>query len=357
MDEQPLAGLTLHPVTHPTGPVPTQRKHRTTNDMSANPVILLCPGQGAQRVGMGRAWFDHSPAAAQTFGAADAILGDRLGVRLSDLCFDGPAGVLNRTDGAQPAIYTVSVACYQALVAEAEAAGRELDIFATAGLSLGEYTALHLAGAISFADGLELVTLRGRAMQDAAEAVDSSMVALIGADEAQANEVCEAASGDDILVPANFNAPGQIVLSGHTGACERAAAQAEKMGLRATKLEVAGAFHSPLMTPAADRLREALARTEIRAPRVPVCSNVTGAGHGPGDERGEDSGATVEEMIRTRLVEQLTRPVRWAENCLWLAGQAGETAWHEMAPGKTLMGLMRRIDRNVKVVQHDEPNG
>jgi len=319
--------------------------------MTTSKVILLCPGQGAQRVGMGKAWFEHAPAAAQTFGAADEILGDRLGIRLSELCFSGSADRLNRTDAAQPAIYTTSVACYQAMIAEAQAAGNEIDISATAGLSLGEYTALHLAGAISFADGLELVTLRGRAMQEAAEAVDSSMVALIGADEAQAVEVCEAAASDDILVPANFNAPGQIVLSGHSAACDRAQVEAEKLGLRATRLEVAGAFHSPLMAPAADRLREALDKVEIRAPKPLVCSNVTGAGHGQGD----DSGATVEETIRTRLVEQLTHPVRWADNCRWLAENAGEAAWHEMAPGKTLMGLMRRIDRTIKVVKHDEP--
>jgi len=320
--------------------------------MSTNPVILLCPGQGAQRVEMGKAWFEHSPAAAQTFGAADEILGDRLGVRLSALCFEGPASRLNQTDAAQPAIYTVSVACYQALVAEGEAAGNEMDISATAGLSLGEYTALHLAGAISFADGLELVTLRGRAMQDAADAVDSSMVALIGADEEQADAVCEAAAGDDILVPANYNAPGQIVLSGHSGACDRAQIEAEKLGLRASRLEVAGAFHSPLMAPAAERLREALDRIEIRAPRATVCSNVSGAVH----QQDEDSGATVEETIRRRLVEQLTHPVRWADNCRWLVEHAGEAQWHEMAPGKTLMGLMRRIDRSVKVVKHDEPS-
>ncbi len=320
--------------------------------MSTNQVILLCPGQGAQRVGMGKAWFDHAPAAAQTFGAADEILGDRLGVRLSELCFNGPADLLNRTDAAQPAIYTTSVACYQALIAEAESAGKEISVVATAGLSLGEYTALHLAGAISFTDGLELVTLRGKAMQEAAEAADSSMVALIGADEAQANEVCEAAAQGEVLVPANFNAPGQIVVSGHSSACDRAEEKAKEMGLRASRLEVAGAFHSPLMAPAAERLREALDKVEIRAPKMTVCSNVSGAGHA----QEADSGATVEDQIRTRLVEQLTHPVRWADNCAWLAGQAEGADWHEMAPGKTLMGLMRRIDRSVKVVQHDEPN-
>src|SRR5690606_11864542 len=134
--------------------------------------IILCPGQGAQRVGMGRAWFDAAPIAAQTFGAADAILGDSLGAPLSEICFSGPADRIDRTDVAQPALYTCAIASYQAWIGDNEA-----PLAATAGLSLGEYTALHLAGAISFEDGLRLVALRGRTMQDAAEAVDSSMVA------------------------------------------------------------------------------------------------------------------------------------------------------------------------------------
>jgi len=289
---------------------------------------------------MGKGWMDHSPAAAQTFGAAEGILGDRLGAPLTTLCFEGPADALNRTDVAQPAIYTVSVACYQALFGDVDAA----ELGAVAGLSLGEYTALHLAGAISFADGLELVTLRGKAMQEAADASDGSMVALIGADEGQAEGVVGKAAEGDVLVAANFNAPGQIVLSGSSSACDRAVVVAGEMGLRASKLAVAGAFHSALMGPAAERLGEALGRVEISAPACPVLSNVTGEPHDPDPD-----------SIRARLVEQLTEPVRWSQGCAWLVGHV-EGEYHELAPGKVLSGLMRRIHRDTKVVNHDTPS-
>jgi [acyl-carrier-protein] S-malonyltransferase len=305
--------------------------------------VVLCPGQGAQSVGMGKAWHDASAVAAGVFQAADRVVGSRLGggTSLSSLCFGGPAEVLNRTDVAQPAIFTASVACFRAL----EAAGG-MPMVATAGLSLGEYTALHLAGAIGFEEALELVVLRGRAMQDAAEASRGSMVALIGGDEAQAQRVCELASQGEVLVCANFNAPGQIVLSGHVGACDRAVGAAEGLGLKATKLSVAGAFHSALMQPAAERLGAALAKTRIEVPKVVVVSNVTAVPHEP------DAAS-----IRKRLVEQLTMPVRWAPSCLWLVGAypALTTGYHELAPNKVLSGLMRRIDRAVKVVNHDEP--
>jgi [acyl-carrier-protein] S-malonyltransferase len=308
--------------------------------------VILCPGQGAQSVGMGKAWFDRSPAAAQTFGAAEEILGDRLGERLSTLCFRGPEDALNRTDVAQPAIYAVGVACYQAMFGDVDASG----LAAVAGLSLGEYTALHLAGAISFADGLELVTLRGKAMQAAAEASDGGMVALIGADEAQAEHVVSKAREGDVLVAANFNAPGQIVLSGSTPACDRALGVVEELGLRASRLSVAGAFHSALMAPAADQLAAALARVEIDPPACPVVSNVTGVPHGTGP----DEGRPIADAIRTRLVEQLTAPVRWSQSCAWLVENIpGE--YHEIAPGKVLSGLMRRINRQTKVESHDTP--
>ena len=181
-------------------------------------MILLCPGQGAQAVGMGKAWADASPEAADILRQADEILGDRLGAPLSTLCFDGPADRLNATDASQPAIYACSVASYAGL----RAAGALPDeLVGTAGLSLGEYTALHLAGVFDFATGLRLVADRGRLMQDAAEASNGGMLALIGADEDQAQALCEQAAGSDVLVPANFNAPGQIVLSGHAEACDQ----------------------------------------------------------------------------------------------------------------------------------------
>ncbi len=315
----------------------------------AAPIIILCPGQGAQTVGMGKAWRDASPEAASVFDEADAILGDRLGAPLSQLCFSGPAERLNQTDVGQPALFVTAVACWKGLQAAWGNGAGDAPIVAAAGLSLGEYTALHLAGAFSFRDGLELVTLRGRAMQDAATAEPSSMLALIGADEAQAGAVCDAARGPDVLVCANFNAPGQVVLSGHKAACERAAQTAADRGLRAAPLPVAGAFHSPLMAPAAQRLGEALDRVEIRPPRCPVVSNVSARPHGPAN------GRTIEGQIRHLLVEQLTSPVRWADGCRWLlSGVTGE--FHEMAPGATLAGLMRRIDRPTKVVTHDQPS-
>ncbi|CAN5780078.1 ACP S-malonyltransferase [soil metagenome] len=317
--------------------------------------VLLFPGQGAQSIGMGRAWHAASGAGRDVFTEADAVFADatraisELNSRtLSQLCFEGPGELLNRTDVSQPAIYTASIASLRALTA----AGSLENPVAAAGLSLGEYTALCAAGAFSFADGLRLVCLRGRAMQDAAEASSGGMVALIGADEGQAQEVCRetllTGDGREVLVCANFNAPGQIVISGSKSACERAAAAdgpAARLGLRATVLQVAGAFHSPLMQPAADRLKAALAGTAINANLAcTVVANVTAEPHAPSGD-----------SIRTRLFEQLTAPVRWAESCAWLAKNHASATFHELAPGKTLMGLMRRIDKSIKVTPHDEP--
>jgi [acyl-carrier-protein] S-malonyltransferase len=316
-----------------------------------NPMTILCPGQGAQAVGMGKAWAASHPEARAVFERADALLGDTLGLPISELCFNGPAERLNRTDAAQPAIYVTSVASWHGVCAIAGHDPSIAPVAAAAGLSLGEYTALHIAGAVSFEDGLRLVTLRGRAMQEAAEAAPSSMVALIGADEDSAQGLCDrvigklkdAPAGDRVLVPANFNAPGQVVISGSVPACDLAEQLAGEAGLKATRLTVAGAFHSPLMAPAAERLRAALESVEVVPPRCPVLSNVTGAPH-----------ATDAGSIKARLIEQLTSPVRWSANCSYLIEHiAGEP--FELAPGKTLAGLMRRIDRGVKVTNHDTP--
>jgi [acyl-carrier-protein] S-malonyltransferase len=181
------------------------------------------------------------------------------------------------------------------------------------------------------------------------------MVALIGADEAQTTELCNKARGSDVLVPANFNCPGQIVISGSIAACQRAVEIAGTSGLRAQPLPVAGAFHSPLMAPAAERLAAALAKTPIKPPRCPVMSNVTGTAHAP------NAGRTIEDSIRARLVEQLTSPVRWEQDCRSLlamsstGGGGGPAEWHELAPGRSLMGMMRRIEKATKVETHDEP--
>ncbi|MBL9147235.1 MAG: ACP S-malonyltransferase [Phycisphaerae bacterium] len=324
--------------------------------MAITPVIL-CPGQGAQALGMGKAWFDASPEAASVFAAADRVLGSSSdlampgGATLSSLCFGGPIDVLSRTDVSQPALFTAGVACYRALAVK----NPGLAPSAAAGLSLGEYTALHLAGALSFEDGLRLVALRGKLMQQAAEASKGSMVALIGADETQAQAVCDAAAQGDVLVCANFNAPGQIVLSGHLAACQRAVEAASTVGCRATPLQVAGAFHSPLMAPAAEGLAKALASVPIGPLAAPVWSNVTAEPHA---STADSQGAST---LRKLLVEQLVSPVRWAQSCVhMLAALRGQPAgmgpvW-EMAPGNVLKGLMRRIDRSCEVLTHDQPS-
>lgn len=316
--------------------------------------IILCPGQGAQTVGMGKAWFETSPEARAVFEQADRILAGRLpadvgSAKLSDLCFAGPAELLNRTDIAQPAIYTTTIACYRALLAkwgasDSTAAG----VAATAGLSLGEYSALHIAGCFSFEDGLNLVALRGKAMQAAATGTPSGMIALIGADETQAHLVCAQTLASmvygEVLVPANFNAPGQIVLSGSKAAVAASEAVATAMGLRATVLQVAGAFHSPIMRPAAEQLFAALNSTPMHAPTCTVVSNVTAQPH----EADVSS-------IRQRLADQLMAPVRWSDSCAWLVKTYAGAELIEPAPGRTLAGLMRRIEKGVKVQGFDEP--
>ncbi|MCH2162037.1 MAG: ACP S-malonyltransferase, partial [Phycisphaerales bacterium] len=264
---------------------------------------------------------------------------------LSELCFNGPAERLNQTDVAQPALFATAVASFQGLLENWGGA----DIEHAAGLSLGEYTALHLAGAFSFHEGMRLVATRGRLMQEAAEASDGSMVALTGADEETAEALCKAARGDDVLVCANFNSPGQIVISGSKSACDRAVELAPDNGIRATQLAVAGAFHSPLMAPAAEKMASALQEVDFQPLNAIVWSNVTGSPHEPDNP----------ELLRQRLVEQITSPVRWAQGCANLAAVLAESestpTVHELAPGKVLKGLFRRIDRSVEVTTHDQP--
>ncbi len=301
-------------------------------------LVVLCPGQGAQKAGMGKGWFDASGASKEIFERADALLGDSLGLPLSTICFKDPNEEINRTNISQPAIYTCSIAAWHGLRAE----GLEGNLKATAGLSLGEYSSLHLAGVFSFEDGLSLVAKRGELMQNAAESTPSTMVAVMGDDDAIL-KLCDDARGDDILVPANFNAPSQIVLSGSVDACKRAAEQAGDAGLRATPLSVAGAFHSPFMQSAADAMAEALESVTFNNPEIDVWSNVTGELHTP-------------ETIKERLVEQITGSVRWSQSCKTMASEYDGCDWHELAPSGVLRGLMRRIERTIKVNPHDEPS-
>jgi [acyl-carrier-protein] S-malonyltransferase len=298
--------------------------------MSAQNLFILGPGQGAQVIGMGKSAMESSPAAKKIIETANQVLG----FDLSAICFAGPEERLNQTDISQPAIYTVSIASF----AQAIESGK-FDVAAVtayAGLSLGEYTALHLAGVFSFEDGLKLVARRGKYMQEAATATGGAMVALLGADEAATLKLCEQAAGADVLVPANFNAPGQIVVSGSAAACQRFTEAATAAGLKAMPLKVAGAFHSPLMQSAADKMAAELAGVTFAPARKPVYSNVTARLH-------ENA-----ESMKKRLIEQIVSPVRWEQTMQTLVA-GGPARYVELSPGRTLAGLAKRIDRRLPI--------
>ena len=299
--------------------------------------FLLCPGQGAQSIGMGRVWCEANATVRNTLSEADSILGDQLGQPLTTLCFEGPAELLNQTNVAQPALFAVGVAVWRALVEQ----GHQLS--GAAGLSLGEYTALVAAGAMDFADGLRVVAERGRLMQSAAVARAGGMVAVIGAEDDVVVQLASDAAHGGVLSCANFNAPGQVVIAGDSDACDRAEVLAAERGMRCSRLSVAGAFHSEHMAPAAEGLAKVLESVDLRAPSVPVWSNVTAQPH-----------SSESSTIRSNWVAQLTSPVRWAESCQNFPA-AGTIEFHESAPGTVLRGLMRRIDRERKVTSHDEP--
>ena len=250
------------------------------------------------------------------------------------MCFNGPADRLNATDISQPAIFVTSVAIWEAL--RATGAADRLAPAGAAGLSLGEYTALWLGGSFGFADGLRLVRRRGELMQAASEASPSSMVSIMGLDERQVEALCGEVAGEDVLVPANFNCPGQIVVSGSKQACERAVAAVADHGGRAVPLAVAGAFHSPLMQSAADGLEQALAEAQIEASRIPVCRNVDGDYHGQPDS------------VRRSLYSQVIQPVRW-QRCIERMIADGYEEFVEIGPGRVLTGLMRKINRKVNI--------
>ena len=289
---------------------------------------ILCPGQGAQHVGMGRDFAEKYPEARTVYDEANGVLG----VDLAKLCFEGPDEQLDQTDVAQPAIFATSVACHHA----ARSAGRlPDDVAAYAGLSLGEYTALHLAGCFDFSTGLRLVQARGRYMQEAAVSVPGGMVSLIGCDPHQADELCEQASHGHVLVPANYNCPGQIVCSGAMPAVQRLAEIAQEHGLRATMLKVAGAFHSPLMQPAADRLEEDLEQVDLQPPSAPVWANVTAEPHGDA------------ASIKSLLARQVVEPVRWQQTVEKLVGD--DASFAELAPGRVLAGLLKKVDRRASM--------
>ncbi len=296
---------------------------------------ILFPGQGAQCVGMGKAWAEHSAASKSVFDAAD----DALGFELSAACWSGDVDV-NRTDIAQPGIFTSSAAC---LAGMQEAGCAPEKVRAVAGLSLGEYTALWWAGVVSFEDGVRLVRLRGEAMQAASEGCPSGMVSLVGADLCQAEALAAEGAKHGICAVANRNAPGQIVLSGELAALDAVEAGASLHGVRrAIRLSVAGGFHSECMRPAAERLKAALREVELSAPKVPVVSNVTARPiSGP-------------EEARELLAQQVCSPVLWEDSVRWMISE-DITAFLEPSPGSVLSGILRKIDRDAVCVSADVP--
>jgi [acyl-carrier-protein] S-malonyltransferase len=291
-------------------------------------IAFLFPGQGAQSVGMGRQLVESTPKARELFERAAAILG----YDLLSVCLQGPAERLDSTDFSQPALFVTSLAALEWLRASSP------DVYggcqAVAGLSLGEYTALVFAEVLEFEDGLRVVQERGRAMQDAADAVPSGMVSILGLDREKIEAVCAEARGPgEILQIANYLCPGNIVVSGHKTACERVADLAAKAGaMKAIPLAVAGAFHTPLMQPAVERLAKALAGVKLKRPRFPVVCNVDATSHDDPEE------------IRDLLVKQVVSPVMWEDTIRKLLAHGHGPFW-EVGPGRVLRGLLKRIDR------------
>jgi [acyl-carrier-protein] S-malonyltransferase len=287
---------------------------------------LLFSGQGSQTVGMGRDLCEKYEVCRKLFTHANEVLGRDI----QKICFEGPVDVLTKTDNAQPAIFLTSLACFEALKSQVP----DLVFDATAGLSLGEFTALAAADVVSFDDGLRMVQSRGRFMQEACEATNGGMASILSMDDTTLAEVCDAAEVDI----ANINCPGQVVISGDKEKIAKAIELAKEKGAkRAIPLVVAGAYHSRLMEGATVKVAEALAGLRMQLPKVPVVSNVTAR---PGGGIAE---------IKESLVRQVTSPVRWSESMQWLVAE-GFTRFIELGPGNVLSGLMKRINKDVEML-------
>jgi len=288
---------------------------------------FVFPGQGAQFVGMGKDLYENNPLAKELFEKANDILG----YRITDIMFNGTDEELKQTKVTQPAVFLHSVI-------KALCLGDEFAPAMVAGHSLGEFSALTAAGALSFEDGLKLVYARAMAMQKACEAAPSTMAAIVGLSDEKIEEICAGINKEGhVIVPANYNCPGQLVISGNVEAVNEACEQLKAAGAkRALPLKVGGAFHSPLMQPAKDELQAAIEKTEIKAPKCPVYQNVDGKAH------------TEPEDIKANLIAQLTSSVRWT-SCVQNMVADGANDFTECGPGKALQGMIGRIDKTVTV--------
>ena len=287
---------------------------------------FVFPGQGAQFVGMGKDLYESNPLAKQLFEQANEILG----YRITDIMFEGTDEDLRQTKVTQPAVFLHSVI-------SALCMGDDFKPAMTAGHSLGEFSALVAAGALSFEDGLRLVYARAMAMQKACEAAPSTMAAIIGIADEKVELICKEVSeeGNGVVVPANYNCPGQLVISGNVEAIKEACARIKEAGAkRALPLNVGGAFHSPLMQPAKDELQKAIEQTNIAQPQCPVYQNVDGLPH------------TDPEEIKANLIAQLTSSVRWTQ-CVQNMIADGADDFTECGPGKALQGMIARISKEV----------